>query len=51
MDPWIEAVTTVGFPIVAFFAMFWLVVNTIDKNTQAIKTLSDCLHYMNKGED
>jgi len=40
MDPWIDAVTTVGFPIVSFFAMFWLVTHTIDQNTQAIKSLT-----------
>ena len=34
-----QAISTVGFPIVAFLLMFWQSTKTINKNTQVINEL------------
>lgn len=36
----IQAISTVGFPIVAFLMLFWQSTNTIKANTTAIKELT-----------
>lgn len=39
----LTAVSTVGFPIVAFFAMFYFCKETVDKNTSAISDLKEAI--------
>lgn len=36
----IQAISSVGFPIVAFLLMFWQSITTIKSNTNAIKKLT-----------
>lgn len=38
-DLLLTAISTVGFPIVAFLLMFWVTVKVIKDNTEAIKNL------------
>lgn len=40
MEDIYTAISTVGFPIVAFFAMYWFAKNTVEKNTDAINKLT-----------
>ena len=40
MDPISQWVGNVGFPIAAYLLMYRLVTTTLDKNTQAIHTVS-----------
>lgn len=44
---WLKAVRDVGFPIIAFFVMAWMCVNTIDQNTQALEELTSVIRMMN----
>lgn len=41
MDAWLQAITTVGFPIVMCGAMAWYVKYQTDKNREDVKTLND----------
>lgn len=41
MDAWLQAITTVGFPIVMCGAMGWYVKYQTDKNREDIKTLNE----------
>lgn len=48
MDELLTAVSTVGFPIVSFFAMFYLVDKTIKANTEALNKLENVMLQVNK---
>jgi len=39
----LQAISTVGFPIVAFFAMYKLSADTIQKNTDAVNELKEAI--------
>lgn len=39
----LNAISTVGFPIVSFFAMFYLIRTTMRENTSAINQLKETL--------
>lgn len=41
MDAWLQAITTVGFPIVMCGAMAWYVKYQTDKNREDVKTLNE----------
>lgn len=41
MDAWLQAITTVGFPIVMCGAMAWYVKYQTDKNRDDVKTLNE----------
>ena len=43
MEEYITAISTVGFPIVACCAMYYLTVNILQKLTTAIQNLADKL--------
>jgi len=38
-----DSISTVGFPIVAFFMLFYLIVRTIKENTKALQELNKCI--------
>lgn len=40
MDEILTAISTVGFPIVAFIMMYWFAKTTLEKNTEAINKLT-----------
>lgn len=42
-----EFIASVGFPIAAFAAMFWMCNNTLQKITSAIESLKDEIHKAN----
>lgn len=42
----IKAVKEIGFPIVACCGLFWLVVDVIGKNTEAIQALTEAVKSM-----
>ena len=44
----IEGIATVGFPIVSFLMMFWLVTKTLDQNTRAIQKLTELIHTLRR---
>jgi len=44
----IQAVSTVGFPIVAFYLMYQLTKDTIQKNTDAINDLKEVVISLRK---
>ena len=41
MDAWLQAITTVGFPIAMCGAMAWYVKYQTDKNREDVKTLNE----------
>jgi hypothetical protein len=41
-----KIISTVGFPTVACGALFWLVVDVLQKNTEAISTLTQAITNM-----
>lgn len=41
MDAWLQAITTVGFPIVMCGVMAWYVKYQTDKNREDVKTLNE----------
>jgi hypothetical protein len=41
MDAWLQAITTVGFPIVMCGVMAWYVKYQTDKNREDVKALND----------
>lgn len=43
MENLIEIVKNLGFPIAAFFAMFYMCNTTIAKNTEAINKIENCI--------
>lgn len=42
-----DFIASVGFPIAAFAAMFWMCNNTLKQVTQAIDSLRDEIHKVN----
>ena len=44
----IEGIATVGFPIVSFLMMFWLVTKTLDQNTKAIQKLTESIQILRR---
>lgn len=38
---YLQAISTVGFPIVAYFVTTWKLTATIDKNTEAINAMAE----------
>lgn len=40
----LQAISTVGFPIIAFFAMYKLSADTIQKNTEAVNGLKEVVN-------
>lgn len=47
-DPnlWLTAVSTVGFPIVAFLLMFWFATKVIRDNTEALRDLEGAIELL-----
>ena len=48
MDEIISVVQNLGFPIAAFFAMFYMCNTTIHGNTEAINKIENCLIKINE---
>ena len=44
MDPFSEWLGNLGFPIAAYLLMYRLVTSTLDRNTQAIQTVSTAMN-------
>ena len=47
----INAISSVGFPIVASAALFWMVNSTMSKLTDAINDLTNYLKHSDRGGD
>lgn len=43
MDELLTAVSTVGFPIVSFFAMYYMCTKQIEKSTEALNKLENAI--------
>jgi len=48
---WLTAVSTVGFPIVAFCMMFWFATKVIRENTKAFLDLEDAIQKILEKHD
>lgn len=46
-----EAISTIGFPIVAFLLMYRFAFVALERNTEAIRTLSIMIEESNPGEN
>ena len=51
MDDVIQLVSNVGFPIAAFFMMYWMCNTTIKENTQVVANCAEVIHSITKGKD